>query len=114
MRAALIAVLLSGSALASEVELGCYLPDGSRKVAEHRYVSSRDWEYTHKFLRETYPVAMYPRRNIVNQPGVKAVHIANTSGKGKWEGLNVYETNDQVRIYVVPIDGSGNKKGSKK
>jgi hypothetical protein len=114
MRAVLLAVVMAAPALASEVENGAYLPDGSRKVAEHRYVSSRDWEYTHKFFRETYPVAQYPRRNIVNQPGVKAVHIANTSGKGKWEGLNVYETNDQVRIYVVPVDGSGNKKAPKK
>jgi Na+-transporting NADH:ubiquinone oxidoreductase subunit NqrC len=38
------------------------------------------------------------------------VHIANPSGKGQWEGLNIYEANDEVRIYVVPADGSGKRK----
>ena len=57
------------------------------------------------------PATQYPRKSIVNQPGVKAVHIANPSGKGAWEGLNVYEANDEVRIYVVPAEGSGKRKG---
>jgi hypothetical protein len=55
-------------------------------------------------------VQQFPRKPVVNQPGVKAVHISNPSGRGAWEGLNIYEANDEVRIYVVPTDGSGKKK----
>ncbi|MFO0599405.1 MAG: hypothetical protein U0228_29125 [Myxococcaceae bacterium] len=100
----------------AESELGAQLPDGARKVAEHRYKSSTDFEGTMKFYKNAYPATSYPRKNIVNQPGVKALHIPNTSGKGGWEGLNIYEANDEVRIYVVPADtggGSGKKKPKK-
>ena len=51
----------------------------------------------------------------MNQPGVKAFHIANPSGKG-WEGINVYETNDEVRVFVVPVESpktKGKKSGKK-
>ena len=49
----------------------------------------------------------------MNQPGVKAVHITNPGGKG-WEGLNVYEANDEVRVYVVPPEGVPAKAPKKK
>lgn len=97
-----------------ETDLGAQLPDGSRKVAEHRYRSGTDYEGTLKYFRTVYPIAGHPRRMVVNQPGVKAVHIPNTSGRGAWAGLNVYEANDEVRIYVVPASGSGSSKKSKK
>ena len=51
------------------------------------------------------PTSTFPRRSIVNQPGVKAVHIINPSGKN-FEGLNIYESNDEVRIYVVPLQAA--------
>ncbi len=115
MRALAAAVALSATAAqAGETELGAALPDYSRKVAERRWRSSRDWEGTMKFFRENYPQSQFPRRSIVNQPGVKAVHIANPSGKAKWEGLNVYEHNDEVRIYVVPAEQTGMKKKPRK
>ena len=114
VRALLALLLLATPALAAETELGAMLPEGSRKVAEHRYKSSTDFEGTMKFYKNTYPASQYPRRAIVNQPGVKALHIPNTSGRGGWEGLNIYEANDEVRIYVVPADGSGKKKGTPK
>ena len=96
-----------------ETELGAQLPDGARKVAEHRFRSSTDFEGTLKYYKNVYPVSTHPRKSVVNQPGVKAVHIPNTSGKGAWEGLNIYEANDEVRIYVVPASGSGSKKTKK-
>jgi hypothetical protein len=105
-------VLLAGSAM-GESELGASLPEGAHKVAEHRFKSSSDFEGTLKYYKTVYPSTSYPRKNVVNQPGVKAVHIANPSGKGGWEGLNIYEANDEVRIYVVPVDGSGGKKKKK-
>ena len=96
-----------------ETELGAVVPDGARKVAEHRYKSSTDFEGTMKFYKNVYPASTNPRKSIVNQPGVKALHIPNTSGRGSWEGLNIYEANDEVRIYVVPAKGSGSKKSKK-
>lgn len=98
----------------ADSELGAQLPDGAHKVAEHRYKSSTDFEGTLKYYKNVYPSSSNPRKSVVNQPGVKAVHIPNTSGKGAWEGLNIYEANDEVRIYVVPANGSGNKKNTKK
>jgi hypothetical protein len=97
----------------SDSELGAVLPEGSRKVAEHRYKSSTDFEGTMKFYKKTYPDFTSARKKIVNQPGVNALHIPNTSGKGAWEGLNVYEANDEVRIFVVPAKESASKKPKK-
>src|SRR4051812_41925326 len=65
----------------AEKVAGVELPDGSQKVGENRYKSPDDWEATQKFYKSVYPRDQYPRRPIVNQPGVKAVHIANPSGK---------------------------------
>jgi hypothetical protein len=85
----------------AEVVSGAQLPDSAQKVGENRYRAPGDFEETLKYYRTVYPVQAYPRRPIVNQPGVKAVHIVNPSGKN-FEGLNIYEANDEVRIYVVP------------
>jgi hypothetical protein len=111
----LVAVLVAvtGLSASAESELGAVLPDGARKVAEHRYKSSSDFEGTLKFYKKTYSESSHPRKKIVNQPGVHAVHIPNTSGKGAWEGLNIYEANDEVRIYVVPAAASGGSKKKK-
>jgi len=49
---------------------------------------------------------------IVNQPGIKAIHIANPSGKN-FEGLNIYQTNEEVRIYIVPAVEAKQKKKKK-
>jgi hypothetical protein len=102
--------LACGAAWADS-ELGAVLPDSARKVAEHRYRSGLDFEGTMKFYKTAYAAngTNYPRKAVVNQPGVKAIHIVNTSGKGQWEGLNIYEANDEVRIYVVPAGGSGKR-----
>ncbi|GMT96239.1 hypothetical protein KH5H1_03580 [Corallococcus caeni] len=101
------AVLLALWATASGAELvnGAQIPDGAQKVGENRYRASRDFEATLDYYKNVYPTSSYPRRSVVNQPGVKAVHISNPSGKN-FEGLNIYEANDEVRIYVVPLQGS--------
>ena len=89
------------------------LPDSAHKVAENRYKALGDWESVKKFYKTALPDNLYPRKSIVNQPGIKAQHIANPSGKGGWEGVNIYETNDEVRIYVVVAPDSGKKKKTK-
>lgn len=89
------------------------LPDSAHKVAENRYKAAGDFEAVMKWYKTALPVVAYPRKQIVNQPGIKALHIANPTGKGGWEGLNIYENNDEVRIYVVVGADSGKKKKTK-
>ncbi|NMO17309.1 hypothetical protein HPC49_06620 [Pyxidicoccus fallax] len=99
--AALVALWVSVAD--AEVVSGAQLPDGSQKVGENRYRAPRDFEGTLEYYRAVYSTSSYPRRQIVNQPGVKAVHISNPSGKN-FAGLNIYEANDEVRIYIVPVE----------
>ncbi|MBZ4415538.1 hypothetical protein [Myxococcus sp. RHSTA-1-4] len=94
------------SVAGAEVVSGAQLPDGSQKVGENRYRAPRDFEATLDYYRSVYSTSNYPRRQIVNQPGVKAVHIVNPSGKN-FAGLNIYEANDEVRIYIVPVQQAG-------
>jgi hypothetical protein len=89
----------------TEVLDGVQFPDRTTKVGERRYRVPQDWENTLKYFKTTYPSTQFPRRMIVNQPGVKALHLANPEGHGGWVGLNIYEANDEVRVYVVPPDG---------
>ena len=96
----------------AESDLGATLPDAARQVGEHRYKSPSDWEGTMKFYKKVYSPSTW--RNVINQPGVKAIHIPNPSGKGDWLGLNIYEANEEVRIYVGPIDGLSGKGKSPK
>jgi len=111
----LVGVLLVAGAARADSVLGCQLPDSARKVAELRYHVSEDWERIWKFYSQTYPSKNYPWREIIRQPGIRARHIVNPSGKG-WEGINVYEANDEIRLYVVPAESSktkGKKPGKK-
>ena len=96
-------VLVSSVAWAGETVSGAVLPDGATKVAENRYRTVEDYEAIEKFYQKAYPRAAYPRKQIVNQPGIKAVHIVNPSGK-QFEGLNIYETNEETRIYIIPSE----------
>ena len=110
--AAVVGLLSSGMA-AAELLDGIQLPDKTTKVGERRYRVPQDWENTMKYFKTAYPAAQFPRRTIVNQPGVKAIHLSNPDGHGSWEGLNIYEANDEVRVYVVPPDGAPTKPAKK-
>lgn len=107
-RLAAAAVLLFTAPALAETVLGAQLPDEAKKVAELRYRTHKDWDDTLKYFRTVYPREKYPRRDIINQPGVRAIHLSNPSGKG-WEGLNIYQHQDEVRIYVVPAGSTGKK-----
>ncbi len=110
-RYAVLAAVVSASAWASEPGervLGAVLPQYAHKVAELRYRVAEDWEGIRKFYSKEYPSKDYPRKDIVNQPGVRALHITNPSGRG-WEGINVYEANEEVRVYVVPMESPKTK-----
>jgi hypothetical protein len=80
---------------------GALLPDGAEKVAENRYRLPKSWDETIRFYRQNYP-PRYTRRAVADQPGIKAVHIDNPDAKpGTWDGLNIYETKGEVRIFVL-------------
>jgi hypothetical protein len=100
--AVVASLLLLGPGLASALDVaGAILPDDARKVGENRYQLGRDWEAVMKYYRTTYS-ARFTRRPIADQPGVKAVHIANPDARpGQWEGLNVYELKGAVRVFVL-------------
>jgi len=80
---------------------GAVLPPGSKQVGESRFQSPSSFADTLTFYGKTYRDS--PRKTIVNQPGIRAIHIVN-DGKGDWEGLNVYELDGETRIFVVPKD----------
>jgi hypothetical protein len=110
----LLAVGAWGWAVVAGAEMvgGVQLPDGAAKVGENRYRAPKDFEETLKYYRLVYPPATYPRKTIINQPGVKAVHIAFPPGKGV-DGLNIYEDKEslrEVRIYVVPAEAKADAK----
>ncbi len=68
----------------------------------NRYRVARSYEETLKFYKVVYPPGRFPRRTIVDQPGVKAVHIENPEARpGGWDGLNVYELNGETRVFVL-------------
>ena len=105
MKALFLFLLLSGAALAAEPTL----PETARKVGEDRYHVSGDWEAVQKFLKSNYPSNVYPRRSIINQPGIKAIHVANPGNKGGWEGLNIYQANEEIRLTVVRTTSGSTK-----
>jgi hypothetical protein len=104
--------MLVSVAVRAEIFDGVQFPDRTTKVGERRYRVPQDWENTMKYFKTAYPSVQYPRHMIVNQPGVKALHLSNPEAHGGWVGLNIYEANDEVRVFVVPPDGAA--KPSKK
>ena len=106
-----VGLLLLGLAGAAHAETykGVQLPDGATLVGEDRFRAPEDYDGTLKYYRQTYPPSTHRWKAIVDQPGVKAIHIE--LGTRAVEGLNIYEANDSVRIYVVPAEPT--KKQSK-
>ena len=90
------------AAAQAERVAGAALPDEARAVEPNRYRIEKTYEETLKFFKAVYPPAKYRRTAIVNQPGIKAVHIANPEAKpGGWDGLNVYELKGETRVFVL-------------
>ncbi|MCL2625651.1 MAG: hypothetical protein FWD46_02380 [Cystobacterineae bacterium] len=91
--------------LAQKQELGAKLPEFAAQVGKGRFRTSTTMEAVLKFYSTTYPPAAYPRIRIVNQPNVRAFHIQNPNPKkGSWAGMNIYETQGEIRIFVVPAE----------
>ena len=95
---------------------GLILPGGVQEVGENRYRASESYEDTLKFFDKTYKGI--PRKAIVNQPGIRAMHFEAVDPKSGYEGFNVYEKDNEVRIFVIdkeePATPASTKKGGKK
>ncbi len=89
-------------ALADRV-YGAYIPDETRKIGEGQYRATRDWDRTLRSLAGVYyrkKTAVW--RQMRTAPGVRGVYIHNIEPNQRWEGINVYEVDDQVFITVLP------------
>lgn len=87
----------------AEVVNGVQLPEGAEKVGENRYRVKEDFDGTKKFYKSILPSKEYPRHGIIDQPGIKAIHIENPNG-GKWQGLNIYQADDETRLFIIPAE----------
>lgn len=83
---------------------GVTLPGGAVRVADDRYRLPGGWEGVKRFLKATYKPEKYPRRFVVNQPGIKALHVDNPDSGGEWDGFNVYDHQGEVRIFILARD----------
>ncbi|MBI5511475.1 MAG: hypothetical protein HY903_22180 [Deltaproteobacteria bacterium] len=82
-----------------------------------RYRTSRSFDETLDYYqREFRRVSGVRWHNVVNLPGIKAKNVTCTRKKVKWEGINIYETRGEVRIYVIPreVEAAPAKKAATK
>lgn len=84
---------------------GVVLPNGAVRLGDDRYRLPEGWDATLKFYRGVYRPEQYPRKFIVNQPGIKAWHFVNADPKGEWEGFNLYEFQGEVRLFILARQG---------
>ena len=97
--------LCAPPALAEKTVHGAILPAGSREVGTDRYRSPEGFQETLKFYGKTYSPERFPRVEIADLPGVRAVHLSNPERRGGWDGLNIYELNGETRIFVLARPG---------
>jgi hypothetical protein len=98
-------ILPSGNAEAAIKVHGAVVDDAAKKVSEGRFRSAEDWEKTVRFYRNVYggkPGIVW--RTVATPPKVKAIYIANTLPKRTWEGINIYETNGDIFIFVIAAE----------
>ncbi len=107
MFAALTCVLAAASPAVASIKVhGAIMDDEYKKVGEDRFRSKEDWEKTVRFFRSAYGGKPgYVWFTIDTPPKVKAIHIENTHPGRTWEGINIYETNREIFVYVIRAEG---------
>lgn len=83
---------------------GVLLPNGAVRVGDDRYRLPEGFDATMKWYKTVYKPETFPRKAIVNQPGIKAIHFVNADPKAEWEGFNLYEFQGEVRLYILGRD----------
>lgn len=81
---------------------GVVLPGGAVRVGDDRFRLPDNFDASLRFYRSVYDTSRFPRKAIVNEPGVKAIHVVNPDPRGEWEGFNLYEHQREVRLYILP------------
>lgn len=97
-------VCLGLAAAPLELPLEAPVPSGAQPLSDKgRYRSPRTYDDTLDFYRRSFaPMGGIKWRNIVSMPGIKAKHVESLRKKTHWEGINVYEKQGEVRIYIIP------------
>lgn len=105
---ACLATFCLHASLGTELPIDPPLAPGAHALKEPgRYQATRSYEETLDFYRRLFNQTGGVRwRNIVNLPGIKAKHVASLRNKTRWEGLNIYEKQGDVRIYVLLRDAA--------
>lgn len=98
-----VAALLALPALAAGDFKACglILPGGAVRVGEDRYRLPDGFDASVKYYKGVYKPEKYRRRPIVNQPGIKAIHVDNPEPDAEWEGFNLYEYQGEVRLFIL-------------
>ncbi len=101
---ALLPALLLPLAAQAEVPVKAPVAAGATPLGEPgRYKVNRGFddaiEYYKRMFKQESGVRWY---NIINQPGIRAKHLASLRKNTEWEGINIYERGGEVRLYVVP------------
>ncbi|MFZ9887446.1 MAG: hypothetical protein ACO3JL_08075 [Myxococcota bacterium] len=99
-----LTVVLSGGAARAETPkpYGVELLPWSKKLDDDRYQSPRDYGKTLEHFKKQFKGWKAVRFHAeVNLPAVKYVHIENSNPSAEWAGINVYEVEGKVRMYVL-------------
>ena len=102
--------ILGGATASASTVSGAQLPAEVSRIDRQRYLSKRSWDRTIKFYQGVYG----RKRGIIwkridTPPGIKAIHIANTRARRRWDGINIYEAEGKVTIFVLPALRGGRK-----
>ena len=102
---AVLAVSMLSATAHAEVPLKAPVAAGSVPLSEPgRYRANRGFDdlidyYKRMFKTDSASVRWH---TIINQPGLRAKHLASLRKSTEWEGLNIYEHGSEVRLFVVP------------
>lgn len=84
----------------------------SKKTAKNRYRSLLDWDKTVSAYRKVYGRDGNTAWFDIDAPArVKGIYIQNLRPGQSWEGINLYEADGKVQIFVVPADRESRKPG---
>jgi hypothetical protein len=78
---------------------GVELPPLSQQVGQDRYRITLKFFEAIKYFHLSYK-GLLQEKWIIRQPGIRAIHLVNT-GPGDWDGVNIYEKDDEVRVYIL-------------
>jgi hypothetical protein len=110
-----IALSMLPAAAYADIPVKAPVAAGSVPLSERgRYKVNRGFddviEYYKRMFKNEPGVRWY---NIINQPGIRAKHLASLRKNTEWEGINIYERGSEVRLFVIPRGKRPSAKSSK-